>query len=108
MRLSWLLLEQASVDDHWHYRWNPQIYAAQGFAVLCINFHGSVGFGQAFTDSIRANWGTHPYEDIIKGVAFFCRSYSWIDAERTAALGASYGGWMVHSFSFRCLVLSTS
>jgi dipeptidyl aminopeptidase/acylaminoacyl peptidase len=100
---------QGAIEDHWHYRWNPQIYAAQGFAVLCINFHGSTGFGQAFCDSIRGEWGTLPYEDIMKGVAYFCKNYSWIDESRAGALGASYGGWMMnwlngHTDKFRCLV----
>jgi dipeptidyl aminopeptidase/acylaminoacyl peptidase len=100
---------QGAIDDHWHYRWNPQVYAARGFAVLCINFHGSTGCGQAFCDSIRNNWGTHPYEDIMKGIAHFCHNYPWIDSARVGALGASYGGWMMnwlngHTDQFKCLV----
>lgn len=100
---------QTSMDDHWHYRWHPQIYAAAGYAVLCINFHGSPGFGQKFTDSIRGDWGGKPFEDIMKGVAHTLKNYEWVDGNRMAALGASYGGYMInwlngHTTQFKCLV----
>ena len=87
---------QGSFDDHWHYRWNPQIYAAHGYATVMIDFHGSTGYGQTFTDSIRGDWGGAPYEDLMKGLDHVLRIYRWIDPDRMAALGASYGGYMVN------------
>jgi dipeptidyl aminopeptidase/acylaminoacyl peptidase len=87
---------QGSFDDHWHYRWNPQIYAAHGYAVVMIDFHGSTGYGQAFTDAIRGDWGGAPYEDLMKGLDHILRRHPWIDGRRMAALGASYGGYMIN------------
>jgi dipeptidyl aminopeptidase/acylaminoacyl peptidase len=87
---------QGSFDDHWHYRWNPQIYAAHGYATVMIDFHGSTGYGQAFTDSIRGDWGGAPYEDLMMGLDDVLRRHKWIDAQRMAALGASYGGYMIN------------
>ncbi len=87
---------QGSFDDHWHYRWNPQIYAAHGYAMVMIDFHGSTGYGQAFTDAIRGDWGGAPYEDLMKGLDDVLRRHPWIDPDRMAALGASYGGFMVN------------
>jgi dipeptidyl aminopeptidase/acylaminoacyl peptidase len=59
---------QGSFDDHWHYRWNPEIYAAHGYVTLMIDFHGSTGYGQAFTDAITGDWGGAPYEDLMLGL----------------------------------------
>jgi len=87
---------QGSFDDHWHYRWNPQIYAAHGYAAVMIDFHGSTGYGQAFTDAINRDWGGAPYEDLMKGLDDVLRRHPWIDADRVAALGASFGGFMVN------------
>ncbi len=87
---------QGSFDDHWHYRWNPQIYAAHGYAMVMIDFHGSTGYGQAFTDAIRGDWGGAPYEDLMKGLDDVLLRHPWIDSDRMAALGASYGGFMVN------------
>ncbi len=100
---------QGVVSDHFHYRWHLHVYAGAGYAVLAINFHGSAGFGQRFVDSVSRDWGGKPYEDIIAGLAAALRHYDWMDGERVAALGASYGGWMVnwingHTDRFRCLV----
>ncbi len=96
--------------DSWSYRWNPQIYTGAGYAVVMINFHGSPGFGQAFTDSINNHWGDRPLEDLQKGWAAALAASPWIDGERACALGASYGGYMVNliagrwSEPWRCLV----
>jgi dipeptidyl aminopeptidase/acylaminoacyl peptidase len=95
--------------DQFHYRWNPQIYAAAGYVTVAINFHGSTGYGQAFTDAIRMDWGGKPYEDLMKGLDHVLGAFPFADGERTCALGASYGGWMVnwiagHTDRFRCLV----
>jgi dipeptidyl aminopeptidase/acylaminoacyl peptidase len=100
---------QGSFSNHFHYRWNPQTYAGAGYAVVTIDFHGSVGYGQAFTDSISGDWGGKPYEDLMKGLDAALARYSFLDGERVSALGASYGGYMInwiagHTDRFRCLV----
>ncbi|MFN3874987.1 MAG: prolyl oligopeptidase family serine peptidase [Flavobacteriales bacterium] len=87
---------QGSFGDAWSYRWNAQTYAGQGFAVVMIDFHGSTGYGQAFTDAIRGHWGDRPLEDLRKGWDHALRKYPFLDADRAAALGASYGGFMVN------------
>ena len=87
---------QGSFDDHWHYRWNPQIYAAHGYATVMIDFHGSTGYGQDFTDAINGDWGGAPFEDLMKGLDQVLRSHPWIDSERMAAAGASFGGYMIN------------
>ncbi len=87
---------QGSFGDGWSFRWNPQTYAGAGFAVVMIDFHGSTGYGQAFTDAISGHWGSRPLEDLQKGWAHALRTYTFLDGERAAALGASYGGFMVN------------
>ncbi|MGH9869704.1 MAG: prolyl oligopeptidase family serine peptidase [Candidatus Polarisedimenticolia bacterium] len=100
---------QGSWDDHFHYRWNPQAYAGAGYVTVSIDFHGSTGYGQAFTDAIRGDWGGKPYDDLMKGLDHVLATYDFIDSGRMGALGASYGGWMVnwiagHTDRFKCLV----
>ncbi len=101
---------QGSFDNDFHYRWNPQIYSGAGYAVVMIDFHGSTGYGQAFTDSISGDWGGKPLEDLQKGLAAALERYPWIAGDRACALGASYGGYMVNWIAgrwpdrFRCLV----
>ncbi|MGE0547334.1 MAG: prolyl oligopeptidase family serine peptidase [Kofleriaceae bacterium] len=87
---------QGSFGDHFHYRWNPQVYAGRGYAVVFIDFHGSTGYGQAFTDAIRGDWGGAPYEDLMLGLDAALAKFSWLDKNRMAALGASYGGFMIN------------
>ncbi|MEE4272829.1 MAG: S9 family peptidase [Thermoanaerobaculales bacterium] len=87
---------QGSFDDHFHYRWNPQIYAGAGYATVMIDFHGSTGYGQAFTDAINGDWGGAPYEDLMKGLDDVLRRHTWIDPDRVAAAGASFGGYMIN------------
>lgn len=87
---------QGSFGDSWSYRWNPQTYAGQGFAVVMIDFHGSTGYGQAFTDAINEHWGDRPLEDLQKGLAFALGKYAFLDGNNVAALGASYGGYMIN------------
>ncbi len=87
---------QGSMGNHFHYRWNPQTYAGAGYAVVFIDFHGSTGYGQAFTDSISGDWGGKPLEDLQKGWAHALKTYSFLDGTRAAALGASYGGYMMN------------
>lgn len=101
---------QASFANNWSYRWNPQTYAGAGYAAVFIDFHGSPGYGQAFTDSISQDWGGKPLEDLQKGLAAALAKYPWIDADRACALGASYGGFMINWIAgnwqepFKCLV----
>ncbi|MBL6749728.1 MAG: S9 family peptidase [Nevskia sp.] len=101
---------QGSWLNDFHYRWNPQTYAGAGFAVVTIDFHGSTGYGQAFTDAISGHWGDRPLEDLQKGWAAALAKYPFLDADRACALGASYGGYMVNwmagnwSAPWKCLV----
>ncbi len=101
---------QGSFGNDFHYRWNPQIEAGAGYGVVMIDFHGSTGYGQAFTDAIRDDWGGKPLEDLQKGLAAALARYPWLDGERACALGASYGGYMINWIAgnwpdrFRCLV----
>lgn len=101
---------QGSFGNNFHYRWNPQAYAGAGYAVLMIDFHGSVGYGQDFTDSIQGDWGGKPLEDLKKGFAHALFRYPYLDGTRACALGASYGGYMMNWIAgswpnaFRCLV----
>lgn len=101
---------QGSMGNSFHYRWNPQTYAAKGWAVVFIDFHGSTGYGQAFTDSISGDWGGKPLEDLQKGWAHALANFDFLDGERACALGASYGGYMVNWIAgnwaepWRCLV----
>jgi dipeptidyl aminopeptidase/acylaminoacyl peptidase len=105
---------QGSMGNDFHYRWNPQTYAGAGFAVVFIDFHGSTGYGQAFTDAISGHWGDRPLEDLQKGWAHALAHYPFLDGERACVLGASYGGYMVNwiagnwaqpaSGAWRCLV----
>lgn len=87
---------QNSWYDAWSYRWNFQAYAASGFGVLAINFHGSDSYGQNFTNSITGNYGTYPFEDLELGLDYAYRTYNYLDDRRSAALGASYGGYMIN------------
>jgi dipeptidyl aminopeptidase/acylaminoacyl peptidase len=87
---------QGAMTNDFHYRWNPQTYAGQGFAVVTINFHGSTGYGQAFTDAISGDWGGAPLEDLKLGWAFAKDTFRFLDGDRACALGASYGGFMAY------------
>ncbi|MGD2111277.1 MAG: S9 family peptidase [Phycisphaerae bacterium] len=101
---------QGSFGNDFHYRWNPQAYAGAGYAVIMVDFHGSTGYGQSFCDSIRGDWGGKPFVDLQKGLAAALDRYPWMDPDRVAALGASFGGYMINWIAgnwpdrFRCLV----
>lgn len=84
-----------SFSDAWSYRWNPQVWAGMGFAVVSVDFHGSNGYGEAFTRASIGHWGDRPLEDLQKGWAAALARYPFLDADRACALGASYGGYMV-------------
>jgi dipeptidyl aminopeptidase/acylaminoacyl peptidase len=79
---------QGSFSNSFHFRWNPQTYAGQGFAAVMIDFHGSTGYGQAFTDSISGDWGGKPLEDLKLGLAAAVERYEFLDGERVCALGS--------------------
>ena len=101
---------QAAWGNEWTYRWNAELFAATGnYVVVMINFHGSTGYGQKFTDSISGDWGGKPYVDLMKGLDYMEKTYGFIDKNREAALGASYGGYMAnwilgHTNRFKCIV----
>ncbi|KQQ87286.1 S9 family peptidase [Massilia sp. Leaf139] len=101
---------QGSFGNAWSYRWNPQVYAGAGYATVFIDFHGSTGYGQKFTDSISGDWGGAPLVDLQKGLAAAVKKFPWLDRERSCALGASYGGYMMNWIAgnwpdgFKCLV----
>jgi dipeptidyl aminopeptidase/acylaminoacyl peptidase len=101
---------QGSFGNIFHYRWNPQAYAGADYAVVMVDFHGSTGYGQAFCDSIRGDWGGKPLVDLQKGLAAALERYPWMDGDHVGALGASFGGYMINWIAgqwpdrFRCLV----
>jgi len=101
---------QGAWGNEWTYRWNAELFAATGnYVVVMINFHGSTGYGQKFTDSISGDWGGKPYVDVMKGLDYVEKTYPFIDKNREAALGASYGGYMAnwllgHTNRFKCIV----
>jgi len=100
---------QGTFGNDFHYRWNPQVYAGAGYAAVLIDFHGSTSYGQAFTDDIRDDWGGAPFEDLMKGLDHALATWSFLDKDRMAALGASYGGYMInwiagHTDRFKTLV----
>ncbi len=101
---------QGAWGNEWTYRWNAELFAATGnYVVVMINFHGSTGYGQKFTDSISGDWGGKPYVDLMKGLDYMEKTYGFIDKNREAALGASYGGYMAnwilgHTNRFKCIV----
>ena len=80
--------------DNWHYRWNTQLFAAQGYVVASVNYHGSSGFGQVFLDSITHRWGELELQDIETGTDWLLKK-AWVDRKRVFAAGGSYGGFMV-------------
>ena len=101
---------QGSFNDGWSSRWNPRVLASQGYAVISVDFHGSTGYGQAFTDAINQDWGGKPLEDLQKGLAAALALDTQIDGTRACAMGASYGGYMMNWIAgnwadrFDCLV----
>jgi dipeptidyl aminopeptidase/acylaminoacyl peptidase len=100
---------QGAWGDDWSYRWNPELFAASGYVVIMINFHGSTGYGQKFIDAINGDWGGAPFEDLMKGLDYAEKTYPFIDKDRECALGASYGGYMAnwilgHTNRFKCIV----
>jgi dipeptidyl aminopeptidase/acylaminoacyl peptidase len=101
---------QGSFGNSWSYRWNPAVMASQGYAAVTIDFHGSTGYGQAFTDSINKDWGGKPLEDLKLGMAALPGIDAGLDTSNACALGGSYGGYMMNWIAgqwpdgFKCLV----
>src|ERR1022692_1438335 len=95
--------------DDWSYRWNPELFAANGYVVIMVNFHGSTGYGQKFIDAINGDWGGAPFHDLMLGLDYAEKTYPFVDKDRECALGASYGGYAInwiegHTARFKCLV----
>jgi dipeptidyl aminopeptidase/acylaminoacyl peptidase len=100
---------QGAWGDAWSYRWNPELFAANGYVVLMINPGGSTGYGQAFVDRVNGDWGGRPFIDLMRGLDYAEVHYPFIDKSRECALGASYGGYMAnwilgHTNRFKCIV----
>jgi dipeptidyl aminopeptidase/acylaminoacyl peptidase len=100
---------QGAWGDSWSYRWNPELFAANGYVVVMINPGGSTGYGQAFVDRVNGDWGGKPYIDLMRGLDYAEQHYPFIDKTRECALGASYGGYMAnwvlgHTDRFKCIV----
>ena len=99
---------QGAWTDSWGPRWNNQMFASRGFVVAEVNFHGSTGYGQKFTDAISQHWGDYPFDDVMKGVDAVAQ-LPYVDSTRMGAAGASYGGYMIywiagHTNRFKVLV----
>ncbi|MGI8466952.1 MAG: prolyl oligopeptidase family serine peptidase [Pyrinomonadaceae bacterium] len=86
---------QGATNDNWSFRWNPQIFAGEGYVVFMPNPRGSTGYGQKFVNDISGDWGGKPFTDIMNGVASVLQKNSYIDRSRIGASGASYGGYMI-------------
>jgi dipeptidyl aminopeptidase/acylaminoacyl peptidase len=100
---------EVPMGDEWSYRWNAELFAASGYVVIMINFHGTPGYGQKFIDAINGDWGGAPFDDLMKGLDYAEKTYPFIDKDRECALGASYGGYMAnwvlgHTDRFKCIV----
>ncbi|RSL94004.1 hypothetical protein CDV31_014487 [Fusarium ambrosium] len=87
---------QSAWTDDWSTRWNPAIFAEQGYVVVCPNPTGSTGYGQAHIDAIANNWGGAPYDDLVKCFEYIENQMDYVDTDRAVALGASYGGYMIN------------
>ena len=100
---------QGAWGDSWSYRWNAELFAANGYVVVMINPRGSTGYGQAFVDGVNGDWGGKPFTDLMEGLDAAERQFPFIDKSRECALGASYGGYMAdwilgHTDRFKCIV----
>ncbi len=100
---------QGAWGDSWSYRWNAELFAANGYVVVMINPRGSTGYGQDFVDGVNGDWGGKPFTDLMRGLDYAEQKYPFIDKSRECALGASYGGYMAnwvlgHTDRFKCIV----
>lgn len=92
---------QSAWTDDWSTRWNPAVFAEQGYVVVCPNPTGSTGYGQDHVDAIAQNWGGSPYEDLVKCFEYLEKELDYVDTDRAVALGASYGGYMISELHHR-------
>ena len=97
------------IGDLWQPRWNAQVFVTPGYVATWVNRHGSTGFGEKFLRSIEGAWAEKPFEDIMKSTDFLLTKFPMLDADRMAALGASYGGYMAswicgHTDRFKAIV----
>jgi dipeptidyl aminopeptidase/acylaminoacyl peptidase len=100
---------QGAWGEAWSYRWNAELFAANGYVVVMVNPGGSTGYGQAFVDRVNGDWGGKPFTDLMTGLDYAEQHYPFIDKNRECALGASYGGYMAdwilgHTNRFKCIV----
>lgn len=101
---------QGSFGNGWSYRWTPAVFAGAGYGAVMVDFHGSTGYGQAFTDAINQDWGGKPLQDLKLGFAAAAAKYRWLDGGKACAAGGSYGGYMTNWIAsqwadgFKCLV----
>ncbi len=100
---------QGAWGDDWSYRWNAELFAANGYVVVMINPRGSTGYGQAIVEGVSGDWGGKPFTDLMTGLDYAEQHYPFIDKNRECALGASYGGYMAnwilgHTDRFKCIV----
>ncbi|UAK23625.1 S9 family peptidase [Sphingomonas nostoxanthinifaciens] len=101
---------QGSFNDSWSYRWNPSAWAGHGYAVVSVDFHGSTGYGQAFTDAINREWGGRPLTDLKAGLKAATEKFDFLDGANACAAGGSYGGYMMNWIEgnwpdrFKCIV----
>jgi dipeptidyl aminopeptidase/acylaminoacyl peptidase len=100
---------QGNWGDDWSYRWNAELFAANGYVVVMINMRGSTGYGQAIVDGVNGDWGGKPFTDLMEGLDYAEEHFPFIDKTRECALGASYGGYMAnwvlgHTDRFKCIV----
>ncbi|PLB48971.1 alanyl dipeptidyl peptidase [Aspergillus steynii IBT 23096] len=87
---------QGSWADSWSTRWNPKVFADQGYVVVAPNPTGSTGWGDELTDAIQNNWGGAPYDDLVKGWEYVRDNLDFVDTDNGVAAGASYGGFMIN------------
>ena len=100
---------QGMWSNDFHYRWNSTLFAAPGYVVAMVNFRGSVGYGQEWTDAVSRDWGGGPYQDLLAGLDYLAANFQYIDTTQIVAAGGSYGGFMAnwlstHSNRFKALV----
>jgi dipeptidyl aminopeptidase/acylaminoacyl peptidase len=86
---------QGHWEDDFHYRWNTEMFASQGYVVVAPNPRGSTGYGQKFTDEISGDWGGKVYTDLMNAYDYAVKNFKFIDKKNTFAAGASYGGYMI-------------
>ncbi|KIK57262.1 hypothetical protein GYMLUDRAFT_173098 [Collybiopsis luxurians FD-317 M1] len=103
---------QGAWEDQWSTRWNPNVFAQQGYFTVAMNPTGSTSFGQALTDAIAGDWGGKPFVDMQKGWKYILDHFPEVDADRAVAAGASWGGYAInwiqghpeYNFGFKALV----